>query len=215
MTMWNIVKKDAKFVIFYFSAIVAVEFFLWILTRDSLSTAFVLISGVLVYSLVFGEIFINEQYEEKHHGYIFMKTLPVGIGEVVSAKFLRVLLSAFVFMGLTVLLITFAPGHPDRIVLVRSFVLFNGIVALIAAGFVFIGLFGMGYMIFLRVALSVLVLLQLIPFVLLSSGKMDVFVQSAVEFLRSINWLVAIPAGLAVYFGLMVVAIKVKTLRPS
>jgi len=208
-------KKDAKFVIIYLVAVAAAVLLLWILVGDPLATAFILLCTVLIYFLVFGEIFINEQYEEKHHGYVFLSTLPVNMKEIVAAKFLRVFLSAFFLVGLIVLLISLSARPSEVIVLARSFILLNGVIALLLAGLAFIGLFGMGYTLFLRVSLIFLVFLQLIPFILMSTQKVDAVILGVSEFLPTIAWLIVIPAGVAVYFGLMLAAIKVKSLRPS
>jgi len=213
--MWEVMKKDAKFVIIYLVAVAAAVLLLWILVGDPLATAFILLCTVLIYFLVFGEIFINEQYEEKHHGYVFLSTLPVNMKEIVAAKFLRVFLSAFFLVGLIVLLISLSARPSEVIVLARSFILLNGVIALLLAGLAFIGLFGMGYTLFLRVSLIFLVFLQLIPFILMSTQKVDAVILGVSEFLPTIAWLIVIPAGVAVYFGLMLAAIKVKSLRPS
>ena len=213
--MWEVLKKDAKFVIIYLSMVVAAVLLLWILVGDPLATAFILLCTVLIYFLVFGEIFINEQYEEKHHGYVFLSTLPVNVKEIVAAKFLRVFLSAFFLVGLIVLLISLSARPSEVIVLARSFILLNGVIALLLAGLAFIGLFGMGYTLFLRVALIFLVFLQLIPFILMSTQKVDAVILGVSEFLPTIAWLIVIPVALAVYFGLLLAAIKVKSLRPS
>ena len=208
-------KKDAKFVIIYLAAVAAVVLLLWILVGDPLATAFILLCTVLIYFLVFGEIFINEQYEEKHHGYVFLSTLPVNKKEIMAAKFLRVFLSAFFLVGLIVLLISLSARPSEVIVLARSFILLNGVIALLLAGLAFIGLFGMGYTLFLRVSLIFLLFLQLIPFILMSTQKVDAVILGISEFLPTIAWLIVIPVALAVYFGLLLAAIKVKSLRPS
>lgn len=62
-----------------------------LVTGSALSTPFVLLSGFLAYMLAFGLIYVIEQYEEKHHGYVFLSTLPLSVGEIVFAKFLRIL----------------------------------------------------------------------------------------------------------------------------
>jgi hypothetical protein len=213
--MWEVLKKDAKFVIIYLAAVGAAVLLLWILVGDPLATAFILLCTVLIYFLVFGEIFINEQYEEKHHGYVFLSTLPVNMKEIVAAKFLRVFLSAFFLVGLIVLLISLSARPSEVIVLARSFILLNGVIALLLAGLAFIGLFGMGYTLFLRISLIFLVFLQLIPFILMSTQKVDAVILGISEFLPTIAWLIVIPVALAVYFGLLLAAIKVKSLRPS
>lgn len=213
--MWKVFKKDTKFVSVYLAAVAAAVLLLWLFMGDALSTAYVLLGTALVYLLVFGEIFINEQHEDKHKGYVFLSTLPLNRGEIVAAKFFWVLLSALILTGLIVLLISLSPSPQESIVLARSFVLLNGMMALILAGLSFIGIFGMGYTLFLRVALFVLVLIQLVPFILMSTHTVDSVIQPVLEILPGINWLVVLPAGLAVYFGLMMAAVKVKNLRPS
>ena len=135
--------------------------------------------------------------------------------EVVAAKFLRVFLSAFLLVGLIVLMISLSARPSEGIVLARSFILLNGLIALLLAGLAFIGLFGMGYTLFLRVSLIFLVFLQLIPFILMSTQKVDAVILGVSEFLPTIAWLIVIPVALAVYFGLLLAAIKVKSLRPS
>jgi len=213
--MWNIMKKDSKFAVIYISATLVGVVILKILTRYPLATIFVLLSSVLIYFLVLGEIFINEQYEEKHHGYVFLSTLPLNVKDIVVAKFIRVFLSALLLVGLIVLLISLSPGDREGIVLARSFVLSNGLIALILAGVTFVGLYGVGYTVFLRIALFGLVLLQMIPFILMSTKKTEAVIVGISKFLPTIDWMIGIPAGLAIYFGLMFAAVKVKSLRPS
>ena len=213
--MWDIAKKDSKFVLIYLVSIMAMITLLRFLVGDPLGVTFVLLSVILIYMLVFGEIFINEQYEEKHHGYVFLSTLPLKISEIVTAKFLRVLFTSVLLIGYIVLLMSLSPDRQDSLVLARSFILFNGVAALLAAALAFIGLFGTGYTIFLKVSLFFLVLFLMIPFLLLSTGKMDAFIQSVIDFLPTINWLIVFPVVLVVYFGLMGVAIKLKELRPA
>lgn len=189
--------------------VVALQF----LTGSAISTAFVLLSGFLAYMLVFGLIFVNEQYEEKHHGYVFLCTLPINVREIVFAKFLRILIAEILLIGMTITLISLSPGLSDQLVLAHSWVLFNGFLALALGGLALIGLFSMSYTVFLKISLVLLVFIQMIPTILLSSGKMRAFIEGTKEFLPSINWIVWIPVGLIVYFALMLAAVKVKTLH--
>ena len=89
--MWKIFKQNLQFSLVYLTTALLIVVALKFLTGSAISTAFVLLSGVLAYMLVFGLIFVNEQYEEKHHGYIFLCTLPIHVSEIVFAKFLRIL----------------------------------------------------------------------------------------------------------------------------
>jgi len=211
--MWKIFKQNLQFSLVYLTTALLIVVALKFLTGSAISTAFVLLSGVLAYMLVFGLIFVNEQYEEKHHGYIFLCTLPIHVREIVFAKFLRILVAEILLVCLAITLISLSPGNPDQLKVACSWILLSGLLALVLGGLVLIGLFSMSYTVFLKISLVLLVFIQMIPMILLSSGKFQAFVEGTIEFLSSVNWIVWIPVGLAVYLGLMLAAIKVKTLH--
>ncbi len=197
----------------YLAAALLVVVTLKFITGGDFSVPFVVSSGILAYMLVFGLIFVSEQYEEKHHGYIFLSTLPIHVREIVFAKFLRILIAEILLLGLTITMISLSPGLSEQLVVARSWILFNGLLALALGGLAFIGLFSTSYTAFLKISMVFLVFLQMIPLLLMSSGKMKEFIAGTTDFLSTINWLVWIPVGLAVYFGLMLAAIKAKTLH--
>ncbi|MFC2168751.1 ABC-2 transporter permease [Acidobacteriota bacterium] len=211
--MWKIMKQNFRFSMIYMALALLTVVVLKLLTGRAITSSFILLSGLLSYILVFGLIFVNEQYEEKHNGYVFLCTLPIHVRDIVFAKFLRVFCAELLLIGMTFTLFSFSAGLPDKIVVARSWIFLNGILALVLGGLVFIGLFSTSYTIFLKISLVFLVFLQLIPMILMSSGKMQEFINGTIEFLSAINWIVWIPIGLAVYFGLMFVAVKVKTLH--
>jgi len=211
--MWKIFKQNLRFSVIYLATALMTVVALKFLTGSAISTAFVLLSGFMAYMLVFGLIFVSEMYEEKHHGYVFLSTLPIHVREVVFAKFLRVLIAEILLIGGTITLISLSPGLSDQLVVARSWVLFSGLLALALGGLALIGLFSTSYTAFLKISLVLLVFIQMIPLILMSSGKMLAFIEGTIDFLPTINWLVWIPVGLAVYFCLMLAAVKVKTLH--
>ena len=85
--MLSIVKKNMTYFIGYCGVIFTLTAILRILLGNENAVPLVLISGVLVFMLVFGPVFFNEQYEEKHKGYDFLDILPVKASEIVVAKF--------------------------------------------------------------------------------------------------------------------------------
>lgn len=206
-------KQNLRFSLIYLATALLTVVALKFLTGSAVTNIFVVLSGLLTYMVVFGLIFVSEQYEEKHHGYIFLSTLPIHVLDIVFAKFLRVLIADILLIGMTITLISLSPGLSDQLVLARSWVLFNGFLALALGGLALIGLFSTSYTAFLKISLVLLVFIQMIPTILLSSGKMQAFIEGTKEFLSAINWIVWIPVGLAVYFGLMLAAVKVKTLH--
>ena len=113
-------KKNVNFFVFYFVIIVSLIVFLRFITGSTLSLVFVIISGILVFILVFGSTFTNEQYEEKNKGYMFLDTLPVTAREIVEAKFALVLLAVGFCVGFLVILISLSGSAPETIATAQS-----------------------------------------------------------------------------------------------
>lgn len=205
--------QNLRFSLIYLATALMAVAALKFLTGSAISTAFVILSGLMSYFLVFGLIFVNEQYEEKHHGYIFLCTLPLSVREIVMAKFLRVLFAELLLAGMSVLWISLSPALGEQIVVARSWILFNALLALALGGLAQIGLFSTSYTTFLKISLVFLIFLQIMPLLLMSSGKAGQFIEGTIDFLSSINWVVLIPVGFAVYFVILLAAVKVKTLN--
>jgi len=215
--MWKIMKKNVNFFVFYFVIIVSLIVFLRFITGSTLSLVFVIISGILVFILVFGSTFTNEQYEEKNKGYMFLDTLPVTAREIVEAKFALVLLAVGFCVGFLVILISLSGSAPETIATARSYVLFMGVVCLILAGVNYIGIFALGFTKYLLIVGVGWLTLSLVPMIIMKTyqGRMNVLKESVFNFLNGIEWLTVIPLILVVYFMLMLVAAKVRHLKSA
>jgi len=213
--MWNIMKRNASFFAFYLIFVATLVGFLAIIMHNELKVAFVIISGILVILQVVGSTFINEQYEEKHKGYVFLSVLPVKEKEIVAAKFLLVLITNALFVGFLVFLFSVSPSPPEEIALAQSYVLFMGVICLAMTGLSYAGIFSIGYTKFAVIVLSFLVALGLVPMLIMKSyqDRMDILVEQLLNFFAGINWVVVIPASLLVYAGLMAAAVKIKSYR--
>lgn len=172
----------------------------------------VLISGVLIILAVFGPVFFNEQYEEKHKGYDFLDILPVNASEIVLAKFGLVLVTVVAIVGYLLLLFSVSKVAPNDWVLVRSYILMSGVVCLLLAAISYIGIFSLGYTKFAMIVMSFFVLLGFVPILIMKfyRNNMDVLIENILAFLRDMNWLAVTPLVLIGYFILMFVAIKIK-----
>lgn len=213
--MWNIMKKNVNFFALYLSVVVVFTGFMAIAVNNKLKVAYVLITGFLVVLQVVGGTFINEQYEEKHKGYAFLSVLPVKDEEIVVAKFLLVLATNVLFVGLLVFLFALSPSAPQEIALAQSYVLFMGVVSLALAGLSYTGIFSIGYTKFAVIVMSFVVALGLVPMLIMKSyqGRMDILIEQLLAFFVGINWAFVIPASLIIYAGLMTAAIKIKSYR--
>ena len=210
--MLSIVKKNMTYFIGYCGVIFILTAFLRILLGNENAVPLVLISGVLVFMLVFGPVFFNEQYEEKHKGYDFLDTLPVKASEIVVAKFGLVVVTVVATVSYVLLLFSVSKVAPNDWALVRSYILMGGVVCLFLAALSYIGIFSLGYTKFAIIVMSFVVLLGFVPILIMKfyRDNMDVLVENILAFLRGMNWTVVIPLSLVGYFALMFIAIKVK-----
>jgi hypothetical protein len=210
--MFSIVKKNMAYFIGYAGVIFILTAILKITLGNEHVVPLVLISGVLIFMLVVGPVFFNEQYEEKHKGYDFLDILPVNASEIVSAKFGLVLVTVVAIVGYLLLIFSVSKVATNDWILVRSYILMSGIVCLFFAALSYIGIFSLGYTKFVMIVMSLFVLLGLVPVLIMKfyRDNMNVLIENILAFLRSVNWLAVIPLVLIGYFGLMFIAIKIK-----
>ncbi len=208
-------KKNINFFALYLVVVVVLVSIIGIILNNELKVMFVIISGVLTILQVIGGTFVNEQYEEKHKGYAFLSVLPVKEGEIVAAKFLLALTASALYVGFLVCLFSLSPSPPEEIALAQSYVLFMGVISLGLAGLSYAGTFSIGYTKFAVIVMSFLVALGLLPMLIMKSykGRMDVLMDQLLKFFAELNWLAIIPITLIAYFGLMALAIKIKSYR--
>ena len=215
--MWKVLKKNMNFFAFYFIIVTSLIVILRLITGRELSTAFVIISGILVFALIFGSTFTNEQYEEKNKGYMFLDTLPVTPREITEAKFALVLLTVGLCVGLLLILISLSGSPLKTAAVARSYVLFTGVACLILSGVNYIGIFALGFTKYLVIVGVGWLILSLAPMIILRTheGQMSVLRETVLNFFAGIDWLIVLPSALVVYFVLMLVAAKVRHLKST
>jgi len=210
--MLSIIKKNMVYFIGYCGLIIILTAILRMSLGKDQAVLLVLISGVLILMLVFGPVFFNEQYEEKHKGYDFLDILPVKASEIVSAKFGLVLVTVVAIVGYLLLLFSVSKVAPNDWILVRSYILMSGVVCLFFTALSYLGIFSLGYTKFAMIVMSFFVLLGFVPILIMKfyRDNMDVLIENILTFLRHVNWLAVIPLVLIGYFILMFGAIKIK-----
>lgn len=211
--MLSIAKKNMAYFIGYVVVVVVLTATLRIILGNENAVPLVLISGMLVFLTVFGPVFFNEQYEEKHKAYDFLDTLPVNASEIVSAKFGLVLLTVVATVGYLLLLFAVSKVAPNDWILVRSHILMSGAVCLLLTALSYIGIFSIGYTKFVMIVMSFFMLLGFVPVFIMRfyRDNMDVLIENVLAFLRNVNWLAVIPLVLIAYFCLMFITIGVKS----
>jgi hypothetical protein len=210
--MVPIIKKNMSYYAGYMGFILLLTVIVRAFLGNELNVPFVIVSGILVFMLVFGAVFINEQYEEKSNGYDFLDVLPVKASEIVAAKFSLVLLADVAIVGYLLLLFSSSVSSPEEWTLVRSYILMSGVLCLIFTAVSYLGIFAIGYTKFVMIVLSLLVVLGFFPLLITKfyRDNLDTMVENILAFLQNLNWIVILPLSLVGYLGLMWIAVKIK-----
>ena len=128
-----------------------------------------------------------------------------------------VLIADAAITGYFLLLFFFSGGTNEQFSLIRSYLLLSGSICLFLAAIIYIGIFAINYTKFLVVVLSFTAAGGLVPMIIMKAyrDRMDIIIAGVFDWLRNINWILAIPLILAAYFGLMCLAAWIKDIRPS
>ena len=202
-TMIAILRKDAPANLVSLVVLWPLIAFAEILIAGGLDLGLVLINSCLVVVLIVGTVLVNEIEEETNGGYRIFEGLPVKRVEIVNAKFLSALLLTLGFTSTHYLLVMVWPVAPDQSPYIHTVIISSGVIALSAAGILYIGvfLFGLSRAVsFLGISfwiVSAIIIILAIVFGLNVSSVMGWFIQT----LGSTNRLITLYTGLSV-FGL-------------
>jgi hypothetical protein len=215
MTMWKIFKKNSPYFLIYLAAIISLAVLLRLMAGKNPSIPIILITGFLIFMVVFGSVFASEQYEEKNHGYSFLAVLPIKTSSIVGAKFLLILLADIILAGFLVFLISFTTVNAEQFTLIRSYFLMMAAICLLLAAIIYIGIFLFSYTKFVLGFLVFTSVLGALPILILRANRdnIDTKIDALLDFLKNINWYQYIPIVLGVYFVLMGIAVQVKKFR--
>ena len=173
-------------------------------------------SVLLLLALSISATLVPERIEDQFHGYVILKSLPLGVSKIVGAKFILQMLVAFVSSSAVSLLMSIAFG--DAALIRFGLVLFawTFCVSLVLISLSYIGVYALGMTRFTTVAkitsVTLLLIPQIILFFLLKTRRMPNF-----SVLRDTIGMssVLIPLGLAVtlYAVGYVIAVKIRRTR--
>lgn len=213
--MWIIFKKNLTFPVFYLIFMLVVLSAIGIFQGGKFSTPFAILSGMVLIIFVLGTVFINEQYEEKHKGYIFLGAFPVKNSEILAAKFLMPLIACGLLTGFLVGLFSLTDVQAQDLHTVRSYLMFMASFALLFGGVLYIGIMAFGYTKFMFVVLTFTTALGLVPMLILKFYRDSIgdVIANFILWMQGLNWLVMAPLVLLIYAGLYWLAVQVKSTR--
>lgn len=187
----------------------------WFIHTTPMSTYQIFMGGLwLVLALVGGAI-NGEMIEEKMKGYAFLRTLPIKDRDIVISKFLMAGLTACAFVVHINILLGILSGPSHLFALGRILIpLFAGI-ALLAVALLYVLAFRIGFSRFIKIAWGAFFVIILSPILILEFVllKINLDYGQIINSIITLPWLVWLSAGLAflaVYIGLMSLAVKAK-----
>lgn len=210
--MIGIIKKNAPFFLINLLVLVIALFAYWKTSRTALDVTVVFIQVAWLYGVVLLSVMGDELREANTDGYSFLATLPVTAGEIVAAKYVLVLMIAAVYTICTYFMFAGLEVDPAVLALSRGYLFANGVLCLVLSGIMYLGFFRFGCRRFYKVLMGFVIVIFLSPFLLeeIAIPRVDVTLATLIALNERIPWTVVVPAGLAVYLGLMILAMRVK-----
>jgi hypothetical protein len=165
-----------------------------------------------IFWIIFASMWMQEQIEFKANGFKFLRTLPIKNKNIVVAKFFVVFSSVFIYIVFHCIAFAFISTAPEYFNPSCTIMINLGNVCLIFAGLLHLGVIKFGYMRFGKFLLILMVIGLVFPFVATSFllPKIGLDRYDIVKSITSLNWIFVTAAGLAVYYWLMRIAVKLK-----
>ena len=176
---------------------------------DPLSLSFATYLAPMIW-LVLGAMWSHEQMESKSNGYAFLRILPIEPALIVKAKFAMVFISVVFYVGGCCLAFALISTSPDYLIPSCGYLILHGGICLIAAAFLYLGIFRYGYTRAGKYILIVWISLFVLPipvrlYVLKPKGITDLEIM---QFLRGPYWIIGTILCFAGYYFLMRLAIR-------
>ena len=210
--MWRILKKNLIFPTVYLTCMIVLLTVIQIAIGKTINIPLVLLSGIMPFFLILGVIFVNEQYEDKHHGYAFLDILPLKSEEIIIPKFILLLVSAAILVGTSFILLASTSAQPEQLVIARSYILLGASAALLFAGILYTSIFTIGYIKSIMIVLTLTTALGLVPMLVVNQQRdqKDAIIEGILSWLSQLNWIALLPLVVGLYLGLMLLSIHIK-----
>lgn len=176
---------------------------------DPLSLSFATYVAPMIW-LVLAAMWAHEQMESKANGYAFLRILPIEPAQIVKAKFALVFIGVAIYVGGCCAAFALISINPNYLIPSCAYLIIYGDICLVAAGFLYLGIFRFGFSRFGKYILIAWVLLLISPipiriFILKPRGITD---SEIMQFMRGPYWILGTIACLVGYYFLMKLAIQ-------
>ena len=182
------------------------------LDEDPAELIYLLYQGAYGFWIVLGAIWVHEQIESKSRAYTFLRILPIRNKDIISAKFALVLFAVLFFVIYQTGVIAVLVHNAEYSRAAWQYNTFIGNICLLMAGLVYMGIYRYGFVKMGKFVLIGWLLLFLSPLLLreIIMPKLDFSVETIVLRVTSLNWWVVTLVVLAMYWGMLQLAVRFK-----
>lgn len=180
---------------------------------DPYNLSFVFYLIPYLYYIVFGAIWGHEQMEAKTRAYELLRILPLKTKEVVTAKFILILLLVSAYMiGIGIFIAAIAPDAEYLNTSLR-FLIVNGSLCLVISGLIYLGLFRFGFIKFGKILFFIWILLLLspVPINIVLFKELGLDRNQMIHWIAGQNWWLLLLLCLLLYFFILQTAIRLRT----
>jgi hypothetical protein len=214
--MIHLIKKDLFRVLLYLLPVFLILIFFFLIEGDILSRKSPYIWVFYMFILISGALFTIEKNEEKHRGYHFLARLPITDREIVTAKFMLLLLVVLVLLTANLVLSFTRLVPPEFSGIIRLVMVAFGWAYLTGIGLIYVLIFKMGYTrAMTMVWVTFIAGLFMFIFLLGSILKLvNINLSQITRMMLNLNplcWVVLSVLSLGLYVLLMEAAIRMKT----
>lgn len=213
-TIWQLIKKFSFIFVVFFIILIGVVFPTFNYDRltspDPLSLIFVLYLLPYLFMGVIAPIWIHEQMESKTNGYTFLFSLPIDAKDIVVAKFMVVLFSAFLYTTFYCAFFSMISRNPDYLNPACSITIINANICLLLSALLYLGIFRYGYIKFGKFVILAWVVTIISPILIfhLFLPRLGISRLDIVDQMARLSWPLVTIISIAIYLGLMRVSIK-------
>lgn len=215
--MLGIIRKNLIYHILYPIPLIGYVTYYFLDSREVLDINIATILGSFSYFILLVPAMMSEGHEGKSNGYMFLSTLPVTIREIVAAKFILVLGSAVLYVSYSFFFFTLFESSPEMMAASRALIMMNALICILLSGILYSIVFMLGVQMFLVFIGVILLAFNILGLVAAKTNLIPAVPRGTIpEFfgrLAGINWYLAALIGLAAYYGLMEVAVRIKERR--
>jgi len=216
--MLRLIQKNAVgYLIVGLSLMVLVTVYM-LIRRGPFDPAIILFQGqMMIYGIGAG-LLNSEQLEEKCQGYKFLRILPLSNREIIVSKFAVLLITTVLLVGFNCMSYLLISENSDLFTYGRTFLLFCGNLSLIIGAFLYIFIFRFGAAKFIKIGWIIMVSVMIVPilFIEIALPEINIDFPGILKAMTGLHWMLWILISLlvlAVYYGLLGMAVKAKLAR--